>query len=162
MGKLQEIDLGPEATARNIQRTEEAWRRLESGQPDIAQDEPPSKVRLGRDGKPWWGRNKRNSEDLRRDRMVEEVLREAKLDYFEEDKPPSPAAEGSTNTDDAMVEQFRREFLESIEPRIQKKPAMPPGPKGAKEPPKGPKLGGSRSARAAMRLQEEQAAKNKR
>jgi hypothetical protein len=61
-----------------------------------------------------------------------------------------------------MVEKFRQEFLDSIESRQQRKVAPPPGAKGVKEPPKGPKLGGSRSARAAMRLQEEQAAKNKR
>jgi hypothetical protein len=179
MGKLQEIDLGPEATAKNIQRTEEAWRRQQGGRAYVPEAEPPAKVRLGKDGKPRRIRNKRNSEDLRRDAMVEAVMREAKrtsspmnlssvvhmlihvVDYFEEDKPPSPTADGNANTDDAMVEQFRREFLESMEPRVQKKPAIPAGPKGQPEPPKGPKLGGSRSARAAMRLREEQAAKTK-
>ncbi|KAF2703172.1 hypothetical protein K504DRAFT_451923 [Pleomassaria siparia CBS 279.74] len=159
MGKLQEIDLGPEATAQNVQRTEEAFRRIERG---VTTNEPSAKIRLGKDGKPRRVRNRRNSEDLRRDKMVEAVLSEAKLDYFEEDKPPSPPANGSANTDEAMVERFRLQFLESMEPRIQKKPAIPPGPKGVKEPSKGPKLGGSRSARAAMRLQEEQAAKSRR
>jgi hypothetical protein len=84
------------------------------------------------------------------------------VEYFEEDKAQNPAATGDADNDDAMVEKFRQEFLESMESRQQRKPAPPPGPKGVKEPPKGPKLGGSRSARAAMRLQEEQAAKNKR
>jgi len=178
MGKLQEIDLGPEAIVQNIQRTEEARRRLERGEVSVS-DVEPAKVRLGKDGKPRRNRNRRNSEDLRRDMMVEAVLREAKrmpcaplycscpklicaVDYFEEDKPPSPPSNGNENTEDAMVEQFRLEFLESMEPHSQKKPAAPSGPKGAKEPARGPKLGGSRSARAAMRLQEEQAAKNKR
>jgi hypothetical protein len=109
--------------------------------------------------------------------MVEAVLRESKrmlrkhslllflltvaVDYFEEDKPLSTPAPGEADNDDAMVEKFRLEFLESVEARQQRKPA-PAAAKGVKEAPKGPKLGGSRSARAAMRLQEEQAAKNKR
>lgn len=78
MGKLQEIDLGPEATAQNIQRTEEAWRRQQGGRAYVPESEPPAKVRLGKDGKPRRNRNKRNSEDLRRDAMVEAVMREAK------------------------------------------------------------------------------------
>lgn len=78
------------------------------------------------------------------------------VDYFDEEMP-TPSTGGTTN-EEALVEQFRLEYLESIESRQQRKPVIP----GAKEAPKGPKLGGSRSARAAMRLQEEQAAKNKR
>jgi hypothetical protein len=77
MGKLQEIDLGPEATAENRQRTEEAWRQQQGGA-GVPKVEPPVKVRLGRDGKPRRIRNRRNSEDLRRDAMVEAVMREAK------------------------------------------------------------------------------------
>ena len=84
------------------------------------------------------------------------------MEYFEEDQSQNPHSTGDADNDDAMVEKFRQEFLESIESRQQRKPAPPPGAKGVKEPPKGPKLGGSRSARAAMRLQEEQAAKSKR
>lgn len=75
MGKLQEVDLGPDATTRNVQRTEAAWKRIEGGQLEA---EPPGKVRLGRDGKPRRPPKRRNSEDIRRDQMVEAVLREAK------------------------------------------------------------------------------------
>ena len=78
MGRLQEIDLGPEATAQNVQRTEEARRRQQSGRAYVPEIEPPVKIRLGKDGKPRRNRNKRNSEDLRRDAMVEAVMREAK------------------------------------------------------------------------------------
>jgi hypothetical protein len=83
VGKLQEIDLGPDATAQNIARTEAARRRLE-GRPE--KDEPQSglrsgKVRLGRDGKPWRGRKRRNSEDVKRDLLVEEVLRESRCKF---------------------------------------------------------------------------------
>ena len=33
-------------------------------------------MRLGRDGKPWRGRKRRGSDDVKRDKMVEDVLRE--------------------------------------------------------------------------------------
>jgi hypothetical protein len=85
LGKLQEIDLGPDTMLRNIARTEAAQRRLETGESDTAGD-----VKLGRDGKPWRGKKRRNSEDIRRDQLVEQVLREsrcksgggARLPYF--------------------------------------------------------------------------------
>jgi hypothetical protein len=57
--------------------------------------------------------------------------------------------------DDRIAEAFRREFMDAVSQRQRKKavPAAPParGPGGKKieEELKGPKLGGSRSARAA-------------
>jgi hypothetical protein len=82
-GKLMEIDLGDEARARNIAETERARRRLE-GLPDeeVDSDGRPRKVRLGRDGKPWRGRNRRNSEDIKRDQLVEEFLRENRREFL--------------------------------------------------------------------------------
>lgn len=78
LGKLLEIDLGNEARDRNVVRTEQARRRLDGE--DIEDDSAPEgknkKVRLGRDGKPWRERKRRTSEDIRRDKLVEEVLRE--------------------------------------------------------------------------------------
>lgn len=73
MGKLEEIDLGPASTS----RAEAAWKKLQGGG---RQDEP-AKVRLGRDGKPRRQPKRRNSEDIRRDAMVEAVLRESKRTY---------------------------------------------------------------------------------
>lgn len=81
------------------------------------------------------------------------------MDYFDEETLSKPE-QVPANNDEALVEQFRQEFLESIESRQQRKPIAPAH--GVKEAPKGPKLGGSRSARAAMQAQREQAAKNKR
>ncbi|KAL5409503.1 hypothetical protein PMIN03_005946 [Paraphaeosphaeria minitans] len=145
MGKLEEIDLGPASTS----RAEAAWKKLHGG----GQEEP-AKLRLGRHGKPRRQPKRRNSEDIRRDAMVEAVLREAKLDYFDSAPPPSTSASTTqTNNDEALVEQFRQEFLDSIQERQQRKPAAPA--KGEKEAPKGPKLGGSRSARAKMHALEE-------
>ncbi|TKA62512.1 hypothetical protein B0A49_09229 [Cryomyces minteri] len=149
LGKLQEIDLGPDATLRNIARTEAATRRLENGQ--IEEFEAPvGKVRLGKDGKPWRGRKRRNSEDVKRDKLVEEVLN----------------ANEDQAADDRIAEQFRREFMDAINSKHVRRtaPTMPGGPtKGGKvdDRPKGPKLGGSRSARAAMRALEEKAGKKK-
>ena len=58
-GKLQEVDLGPDATARR-------------------REEPGSRARRDKYGYAWRNPKRRNSEDMRRDQMVEAVLREAK------------------------------------------------------------------------------------
>ena len=76
LGKLHEVDLGPDATSLNISRTEAAKRRLQGGHPEP--EEVPGKVRLGKDGKPRRPRRRRNSGDIQRDKLVEEVLRENK------------------------------------------------------------------------------------
>ena len=75
LGKLHEVDLGEDARQRNISLTEAAKRRLEGGEP---LEEIVAKVRLGRDGKPRRGRKRRGSEDIKRDKLVEEVLKESK------------------------------------------------------------------------------------
>ncbi|OTA95857.1 hypothetical protein M434DRAFT_68516 [Hypoxylon sp. CO27-5] len=165
-GQLMEIDLGDEARSRNEALTERAARRMRGE--DIEDSDSgsgrPRKVRLGRDGKPWRSRNRRNSDDIRRDRLVEEILRENRLDVYETPTPPptTSAADGLDEdgaADDRIAEEFRREFMDAMAERQQKrkKPANAPPPakgaKGAKEEEvlKGPKLGGSRNVRAAMR-----------
>ena len=74
LGKLHEIDLGPDATLKNIARTEEAKRRLAGGASD---EEGIGKVKLRRDGKPY-RRKRRNSQDVKRDKLVEEVMKESR------------------------------------------------------------------------------------
>jgi hypothetical protein len=140
-GRLEEVDLAADST-----RTHKDWARLEG-------TAPAPRVRLGRDGKPWRPRKRRNSDDLRRDAAVEAVLKEAKIEYFDETPTTNTRFAG---TDDDMVARFQAEYYENIEERQARKPVMPPS---AKDQPKGPKLGGSRSARAAMREREEAAAK---
>lgn len=76
LGKLHEIDLGLDATLKNIARTEAAKRRLEGGEPEI--EESTGKVRLRKDGKPWRSRRRRNSDDVKRDKLVEEVMKESR------------------------------------------------------------------------------------
>lgn len=74
---------------------------------------------------------------------------------YEEPTPQTQNEIGNGDNDDAIAEAFRREFMDAVSQRQRKKPvAAPParGPGGKKEEElKGPKLGGSRSARAAMR-----------
>jgi hypothetical protein len=70
MGKIEEVDVAPVGY-----RMDEKWRRLDTGEfEQIAT----GKVRTGRDGKPRRAPKRRPSEDIRRDQMVEAVLRESK------------------------------------------------------------------------------------
>ncbi|KAI1107886.1 hepatocellular carcinoma-associated antigen 59-domain-containing protein [Jackrogersella minutella] len=166
-GQLMEIDLGDEARSRNEALTERATRKMQG---EAVEDEEqaggrPRKVRLGRDGKPWRSRNRRNSDDIRRDQLVEEILRENRHVYETPTPPPAAGASGANDdspgaADDRLAEEFRREFMDAQAERQQKrkKPtnAPPTGAAakgGAKDEDvlKGPKLGGSRNVRAAMR-----------
>ena len=81
LGRLHEIDLGPDSKLRNIARTEAAQKRLENGEAEV--EEGAGKVRLGRDGKPRRGKRRRNSEDIKRDKLVEEVMRESRCEHPE-------------------------------------------------------------------------------
>ncbi|KAI1470086.1 uncharacterized protein F4812DRAFT_421468 [Daldinia caldariorum] len=198
-GQLLEIDLGEEARSRNEALTERATRKLQGQLVDDEDDDeddeqlrngdgsarPKKKVRLGRDGKPWRPRNRRNSDDIKRDQIVEEILRESRLDVYETPTPPpltsGPGANANVNAkdgdnddgqaaDDRIAEEFRREFMDAMaERRKRRKKASnaPAGPSGSggkggagkgkgggaadDEVLRGPKLGGSRNVRAAMR-----------
>lgn len=78
LGKLHEIDLGQETRLRNIARTQAATKKLAGDDGAPAAEESTQKTEPGKDGKAWRGRKGRNSEDVERDRLVEEVLRESK------------------------------------------------------------------------------------
>jgi hypothetical protein len=93
--------------------------------------------------------------------MVEQVLRESRLDIYDdsaEQRTTNSVGAGlDEDADERMAAEFRRDFIAAQEDRnVRKPPPPPPGAKG--DPAKGPKLGGSRSQRAAMRAMEEQAA----
>ncbi|EQB55687.1 hypothetical protein CGLO_04362 [Colletotrichum gloeosporioides Cg-14] len=159
-GKLMEVDLGDEVRARNQAMTEKAARRLlGESVPDEEPEGGPRKAkkpRLGRDGKPWRPRNRRGSDDVKRDQLVEEILRENKLDVYDVPAMQQPQYEGDGDADDRIAEEFRREFMDAMVQRQQKKKAaVPPARAGARKADedvlKGPKLGGSRNSRAAMR-----------
>ena len=172
LGKIHEIDLGADASLRNAERTETAIRRAQNGELLPDPDEKlskPRKPRLGRDGKPIKPRlrKRRNSEDVKRDQLVEQVLRESKLEIYDEpiEATPGDADDGDADTDEKIAEQFRQDFMDAMESRQRHRtagqPKMPVGKPGEVGQ-RGPKLGGSRSARAAMRereLAEQQKAK---
>ncbi|KAI0974483.1 hypothetical protein F4678DRAFT_378583 [Xylaria arbuscula] len=159
-GKLFEVDLGDEVRSRNAAMTDRARRKLQGlAVEDEESSERRKKARLGRDGKPWRSKNRRNSDDIKRDQLVEDILRENRLDVYETPTPPpGPNAGGEEEdgaADDRIAEEFRREFLDAMaERQRRRKPVGPPTKPGAKkeeEVLKGPKLGGSRNTRAAMR-----------
>lgn len=79
IGKLHEIDLGQETKLHNIARTEAATRRL-TGNDAIApvEEDTAESTTAEKDGKQWRSRKRRNSKDIERDRLVEEVLQESK------------------------------------------------------------------------------------
>ncbi|CAI7568072.1 unnamed protein product [Penicillium pancosmium] len=154
LGKLHEIDLGQEAKLRNIERTEAATRGFGSGESQIDRDRPGPGPGTAEDSGKSRRNRRRTSADIERDRLVEEVLRESKLDVY--DEPEDEPNLDDQAADDRIAEQFRRDFMDAIQSRrrarTNTKPATTSGGSGSKvEPPKGPKLGGSRSARAAMR-----------
>jgi hypothetical protein len=164
LGKIHEIDLGADASLRNAERTETAIRRAQNGEPLPDPDEKPlkpRKPRMGRDGKPMKSRprKRRNSEDIKRDQLVEQVLRESRLEIYDEpvEAPPGDTNNEDLDTDEKIAEQFRQDFMDAMESRQRNRtagqPKMPIG-KAGEVGQKGPKLGGSRSARAAMRERE--------
>ena len=84
------------------------------------------------------------------------------------DEPDPEPADEDQAADDRIAEQFRRDFLDAISSRRQRSSAAAKAAKakaakakGTKvdDRPRGPKLGGSRSARAAMRELQEKAKK---
>lgn len=70
-GKLEEVDLGPEAKA----RTEQAWKRLDGTEPA---EDPKEKSKAARYGYQGRKPKRRNSDAIRREQLVEQVLRETK------------------------------------------------------------------------------------
>ncbi|KAG6005204.1 hypothetical protein E4U21_000333 [Claviceps maximensis] len=104
-------------------------------------------------------RNRRGSDDMKRDQIVEAFLHENKLDVY--DIPARRQHNGprdGRSADDRMAEEFRRRFFDEMALRRQRRKAIPPTRQQrelremrASEVLKGPKLGGSRNNRAAVR-----------
>ena len=105
-------------------------------------------VRLGRDGKPWRGRKRRGSEDIKRDKLVEDVLRENRCKSLQVmfcagretmlillflaveiydlcrrwSRPLSMMIKRRIT---ASAEAFRKEFMDAVSARQRKKKAAP-------------------------------------
>lgn len=161
LGKLHEVDLGQEAKLQNIARTQEATARL-AGKRSPSPENRPADSR---------GRHRRRtSADIERDRLVEEVLRESKrmcthphtaqlllttttVDVYDEPEPEPEQDDQAA--DDRIAEQFRRDFLEAIQTRRRMARSRTTRNQAqADTRRRGPKLGGSRSVRAAYREQQ--------
>lgn len=72
------------------------------------------------------------------------------------DEPEEEEQQDDQAADDRIAEQFRRDFLDALQSR--RRGTRTRNTKAAKsDAPRGPKLGGSRSARAAMREKQEKA-----
>lgn len=164
--QLSEFDLGPDAYQKNIARTEAAIARAQSGIPlpeEETKPRRPRKPRLGRDGKPLppRPRKRRNSEDVARDALVEQLLHERRMDVYDGDslEPSAKEEDAAADADERLAEQFRQEFMDAMAERQQKnqvKAATAAKAKGIGPDQSGPKLGGSRSARAKMALMQQQ------
>lgn len=78
------------------------------------------------------------------------------------DEPNTEHQDDSLDADERVAEQFRRDFIEAMQARHRHRTgghSKTSNHKPGEHPPRGPKLGGSRSARAAMREQQEKAKK---
>ncbi|KAF5616514.1 hypothetical protein F52700_12808 [Fusarium sp. NRRL 52700] len=119
-------------------------------QADSAADGGPraKKPRLRRDGTPWRSRNRRDSDALKRDQIVDEILHETRRQNSH-----TVVADQDGAADARLAEEFRQQFLEDVaERQLRKKKATNQTTRaGTEEVLKGPKLGGSRNARAQMR-----------
>jgi hypothetical protein len=105
-------------------------------------------------------RKRRNSEDIARDALVEQVLHERRLDLYEKDPETGKGIgrpDAHDDTDERLAEQFQQEYMDAMAQRQQRnKPAAQTKVAGGAAPEsKGPRLGGSRSARAKMHQQQQ-------
>lgn len=153
LGKLHEVDLGEETKKRNIARTQEATRRLQDDGTAVL----PVEEEDGVGKKKMKGRRRRNSQDIQRDKLVEEVLKESRLEMYTEPDPSEEQRETEGAADDRIAEKFRREFLDALMSRRRRRGGDNRKKRDETKKPRGPKLGGSRQARAAMRESQNQA-----
>ena len=176
-GKLHEIDLGAEARARNIAMTERATQQLRgTGGADHNSSVADDNAAGRSNGKSLAQKHRRNSDDLKRDQLVEQFLHENRMDVDVYGGGAAAASSFSSlttategrPTDDRIAEQFRREFMEAAAQRMRRKrkplgPPTKPKARNDDEILRGPKLGGSRNVRSVMRdklLQKQEEARN--
>ncbi|KKA30447.1 hypothetical protein TD95_000627 [Thielaviopsis punctulata] len=147
-GKLLEVDLGDEARMKNLDMIERARRGQDLY--DSAGSELSNKRKR---------RDRRGSQDLKRDQVVESFLHENRLEVYDVPKQAENEDIGDLAADDRVAEKFRRDFIDAMSQRVRRRrmarpaaqPANRPGAKRDDEVLKGPKLGGSRNVRAQVR-----------
>ncbi|KAI5211386.1 hypothetical protein AUEXF2481DRAFT_1279 [Aureobasidium subglaciale EXF-2481] len=114
--------------------------------------------------KPWHSR--RTSADIARDALVDQILQESALHTYSSTPAPPPPAQEEGDADERMAEEFKRNFYAAAEERASRRgghaaPLPPTFGANKLESIKGPKLGGSRSQRAAMHAAEKAKAAKK-
>ncbi|KAH0528056.1 hypothetical protein TsFJ059_002966 [Trichoderma semiorbis] len=117
------------------------------------------------------GRNRRNSQDIARDALVEQFLHENRLDVYNVPSSSTAAASsapgGDPSADDRLAEEFRQQYYDEQAMRRKKKRPVQQQKQQQQQSGdvlKGPKLGGSRNMRAAVRdklLQQEKEKKGR-
>nr|WNZ75782.1 hypothetical protein [Trichoderma harzianum] len=158
-GKLVEVDMANlDNGARNNNGSDShKRRRVET---DGAAKPPPRR-----------GRNRRNSQDIARDALVEQFLHENRLDVYNVPSSSTAAASSAPgadpSADDRLAEEFRQQYYDEQAMRRKKKRPVQQQKQQQQQSGdvlKGPKLGGSRNMRAAVRdklLQQEKEKKGR-
>ncbi|KAM6488207.1 hypothetical protein HDV62DRAFT_347189 [Trichoderma sp. SZMC 28011] len=158
-GKLVEVDMANlDNGARNNNSSDSHKRRRV--EMDGAAKPPPRR-----------GRNRRNSQDIARDALVEQFLHENRLDVYNVPSSSTAAASsapgGDPSADDRLAEEFRQQYYDEQAMRRKKKRPVQQQKQQQQQSGdvlKGPKLGGSRNMRAAVRdklLQQEKEKKGR-
>ncbi|KAK4060520.1 uncharacterized protein Triagg1_10697 [Trichoderma aggressivum f. europaeum] len=157
-GKLVEVDMANLDSARNNHSSDSNKRRRV--EKDAVAKPPPRR-----------GRNRRNSQDVARDALVEQFLHENRLDVYNvpsSSRPTASSAPGADpSADDRLAEEFRQQYYDEQAMRRKKKRPVQQQKQQQQQSGdvlKGPKLGGSRNMRAAVRdklLQQEKEKKGK-
>ncbi|OAQ72345.1 mRNA splicing factor RNA helicase [Pochonia chlamydosporia 170] len=106
--------------------------------------------------RPKRGRNRRGSDDVKRDQLVEAFLHENKLDVYDFPVQNNTMTSGDgRSADDRMADEFRQRYLDEVAARRQKKRPVQQAKQQQQQQTgdvlRGPKLGGSRNQRAAAR-----------
>ncbi|KAL6690412.1 hypothetical protein J3F84DRAFT_389270 [Trichoderma pleuroticola] len=157
-GKLVEVDMANLDSARNNHSSDSNKRRRVEKE---GISKPP----------PRRGRNRRNSQDIARDALVEQFLHENRLDVYNVPSSSTPTASSAPgadpSADDRLAEQFRQQYYDEQAMRRKKKRPVQQQKQQQQQSGdvlKGPKLGGSRNLRAAVRdklLQQEKEKRGK-
>lgn len=160
---LFEVDLGTQATMTNLARTTAA---LSGHLPEEEAPKRPQrqKPRLGRDGKPLRPRPRKgpNPDDVARNALVEQVLHEHGLGTYDSsgqalaEKSKAPGHDEAA--DEKMAVKFQQQFLDAMAERQQRQIQQNKNASVPAAAASGPRLGGSRSARARMAEIQAQAA----
>ncbi|KAL7802818.1 hypothetical protein V8C43DRAFT_269462 [Trichoderma afarasin] len=158
-GKLVEVDMAnlDNGARNNNSNDSHKRRRVET---DGTAKPPPRR-----------GRNRRNSQDIARDALVEQFLHENRLDVYNVPSSSTAAASsapgGDPSADDRLAEEFRQQYYDEQAMRRKKKRPVQQQKQQQQQSGdvlKGPKLGGSRNMRAAVRdklLQQEKEKKGR-